>query len=172
MSEQTTLPKAEAAQFLNVSTRTLDRRADEWGLERLAQRGKHGIETHFAVTELERVKEELTRTPVQVGRPRAGGEQPAEPQALELAPVAGDARAQLLALLTEAVSAGQKAAPAVSLSDKLMLSIPEAATLSGVPVDKLRADAKGGSLKTIKGVGRGLGKVRREDLEHYVRKLR
>ena len=61
------------------------------------------------------------------------------------------------------------AAP-MRLSEKLLLSLPEPSTLSGSPVADLRAAVHAGKLKTM-GVGRGLGKVRRSDLEKYVSKL-
>ncbi len=57
------------------------------------------------------------------------------------------------------------------LSHKLMLSLPEAARLSGVPIEELRKAAKAGKLKMVKNAGRGFGKVKRTELEAYVRKL-
>jgi excisionase family DNA binding protein len=66
---------------------------------------------------------------------------------------------------------GEKPAPAINLSDKLLLSIPEASMLSGIPADKLRAAVKSRKLKAVQSVGRGLGKIKRSDLDAYVRKL-
>jgi hypothetical protein len=61
--------------------------------------------------------------------------------------------------------------PIADLSHKLMLSLPEAARLSGVPVEALRAAVKAGKLKIVESTGRGFGKVKRPDLETYIRKL-
>ena len=69
---------------------------------------------------------------------------------------------------------GIRLAAHVSLADlshKLMLSLPEAARLSGVPIEELRKAAKAGKLKMVKNAGRGFGKVKRTELESYVRKL-
>jgi excisionase family DNA binding protein len=63
------------------------------------------------------------------------------------------------------------AAP-VRLAEKLLLSIPEAAMLSGVSADKLRSAVKSGKLKAIKSVGRGLGKIHRDELEKYAKSLK
>jgi hypothetical protein len=52
-----------------------------------------------------------------------------------------------------------------------MLSLPEASRLSGVPVEALRGAVKAGALKVVKSAGRGFGKVKREELERYVKKL-
>ncbi len=62
------------------------------------------------------------------------------------------------------------AAP-VRLSEKLLLSIREASMLSGIPASKLRSAVKSDKLRTVRGIGRGLGKMRRSDLDAYVRKL-
>jgi hypothetical protein len=45
------------------------------------------------------------------------------------------------------------------------------ARLSGLPVEALRKAVKTGKLKVIKSAGRGFGKVKRTELEAYVRKL-
>ncbi len=52
-----------------------------------------------------------------------------------------------------------------------MLSLPDAARLSGVPVEELRRAAKAGKLRMVRNAGRGFGKVKRTELEAFVRKL-
>ncbi len=52
-----------------------------------------------------------------------------------------------------------------------MLSLPEAARLSGVPVEALRAAVKAGKLKVVGSAGRGFGKVKREALEAFVKRM-
>jgi hypothetical protein len=68
-------------------------------------------------------------------------------------------------------AAGREYVTISDLAHKLLLSLPEASRLSGVPIDKLRAAVNSGELATVSGVGRGLGKVRRETLETYVKSL-
>jgi len=62
------------------------------------------------------------------------------------------------------------AAP-VRLSEKLWLSLPEAAWLAGTPADKLGAVVRAGKLKAHEGVGRGVGQVQRGELEASIKQL-
>ncbi len=54
---------------------------------------------------------------------------------------------------------------------KLMLSVPEASDFSGISEAHLRKAIHAGELKAYKGIGRGLGKVKRDDLLAYIRRL-
>jgi excisionase family DNA binding protein len=47
----------------------------------------------------------------------------------------------------------------------------EAAQLAGVSTNHIREAIKAGKLKVVKDAGRGFGKVKRTELEAYVRKL-
>ena len=78
-----------------------------------------------------------------------------------------------LATALEALRPGAQAlAPKVSIADaahKLMLSLSEAAALTGLSRNHLRQVIKGGDLKSRK-IGRGW-RIKRADLEAYVKKL-
>jgi excisionase family DNA binding protein len=71
--------------------------------------------------------------------------------------------------LFSGVNTGQKR-ESVPLGEKMLLSLPQAAEVSGVPVAYLRAAVKAKRLKTV-AVGGGYGKVKRVDLETYVENL-
>jgi excisionase family DNA binding protein len=59
----------------------------------------------------------------------------------------------------------------VSIENKLMLTLPEAAELSGISVDHLRSAVRDGKLKTVKGIGGGYGKVKRAELDRFIKSL-
>ncbi len=64
---------------------------------------------------------------------------------------------------------GKGIAANVSIAEKLMLSVDEAAHLAGVSSNHVRAAIKAGKLKA-KVVGRGW-RVKRADLDAYIRRL-
>jgi excisionase family DNA binding protein len=156
--------KEEAAQFIGVSVRTLQRLTQKGEIPVTYTPGKKGDEAHYDDQELLNY---LSRNkPASIIRPNAAplAAVPHDAPSDMTSGVTNDAASNFLAALSSL------AAP-VRLSEKLLLSIPEASAVSGISVDKLRADAKLGKLKTVKSVGRGLGKVRKDDLEKYVNKL-
>ncbi len=167
------MTKTEAAAFLNVSPRTIEGMAAKGKLTPAKAKGKRGDITVYDESELERLKAERGQI-VFTAAPEASAPASAEPQAL--ARLSDVRPSELVAALTAAIDRARERnhiAPTVSdLAQKLLLSIPEAAALSGVPAAKLRSAVNAGSLRTVKSVGRGLGKVRRADLDAYVKKLK
>jgi excisionase family DNA binding protein len=59
----------------------------------------------------------------------------------------------------------------VSIENKLMLTLPEASEVSGISVEHLRAAVRDGKLKTVKGIGGGYGKVKRSELDRFIKAL-
>lgn len=147
--------KVEAADFLGISTRTLERRAEEWRLTVKLIRCGRTVRSYYDEQELDRVKSSLNELS-RGRRPRHGKQN----ESSDLT--------QLPVILAYAIAAARLIPEP---PPKLFLSLPEAAALSSIPVAKLRSDAKCGALKTIKSIGRGLGKVRRDDLERYIKQL-
>jgi excisionase family DNA binding protein len=166
------LNKKAAAQFLNVSERAIERYTKAGRLTARYEKGKTRSVAVYDEAELRTLKREIDNP--SVIRPRI--EPPLsdnQTQALTttnseqaLSPFVANSNAHKMLAAFEAI-----AAP-VRLSEKILLSIPEAATLSGIPADKLRAAVKSGALKALSSIGRGLGKVRRSDLDAYVSKLK
>lgn len=153
--------------MLGVNPRTVERRLTPLPQKR---RGSHGDESVY-------LRADVLKYAEKVGRPiieeSADADLPTDSAALAPLDLPPPVAALVAALARSAAQLPPApAAAAVPLADKLLLSLPEAADLSGVPVAKLRAEAKSGTLKTIKSIGRGLGKVRRDDLDVYVKKLR
>ncbi len=162
--------KAQAAKRLKISVRSLQRAVKDGRIKVKYQRGKSGkMEAVFDNEEIEHFREELKQVIEPAPAP------PADTTAL--VPTRDASRqTQLVALVSQTVretmqAAQTKAPTSVALENRLTLSIPEAALVSGIPADRLRSAVKSGSLKAIKGIGRGLGKIKRADLDAYIKQL-
>jgi excisionase family DNA binding protein len=158
--------KQEAADFLGISVRTLERHVARGELSVSYTRGSQGRERTFDRGELERFKESQAAT-TYVARPR-------------VAPVASDGASTALVpveraralQLTERKERRQLASSEVTITDlaaKLMLTRAEAARLSGLPRTLIKAAIAEGKLNAhLTGAG---WRVKRADLETYVRKF-
>ncbi len=155
--------KEQAAKFLGISVRTLQRHVQRGEIAVAYVRGKRGDEATFDETELARFKTTLER-PAYVTRATGDSIPGAPSQAIARRIDAGSLAEYLSAILEQ-----RREPPAVAISDKLMLTLAEAAQLAGLSRDHLRAAI---SEEKLKGriIGRGF-KVKRDDLEAYVRKL-
>jgi excisionase family DNA binding protein len=151
--------KEEAAAFIGVSVRTLQRLTSKGGIPFHQEQGKKGKETHYDEADL--IDYQQKNKPATIMR--AGS-----PLAMTL----GTTSDATQGAAHDMLAAFRALAAPVKLSEKFLLSLPEAAALSGVPVDKLRSAVNSGALKAIRTIGRGFGKVRRSDLENYVSKLK
>lgn len=152
--------------MLGKSLRTVERRLTPLPQKRV---GSHGPESVYLRADVLKLAEEMG---IPVVEDAPGPEASADSTALAPLELPAPVAALVAALARSAPQLPPAQVASVPLSDKLLLSLPEAADLSGVPVVKLRADAKSGKLKTVKSIGRGLGKVRRDDLEKYVKNLK
>ncbi len=189
---QHNMNKKEVAEALNVSTRLVERYASENRLGEVTYvRGKTGKQAQYNREAVERLKAELESVDslLPANSPETGIIAPRGAQSEQVLRVTalltsiddrlatqadnfadfrpGHPFFDLVQKLIEQASD----VPIADLSHKLMLSLPEAARLSGVPVEALRAAVKAGKLKIVESTGRGFGKVKRPDLETYIRKL-
>jgi excisionase family DNA binding protein len=172
--------KQEAADHLGVSVRTLLRLVDQGKLAHLPKR-RPADETTFDTGELDRyqrqLKDEAAGVVSGVVAP-VTHDTPPENQALArrdgrvtLTPVTlgtGDAL-DTPAMRDRMLRAFEAMASPVRLTDKLTLSLTEAALLAGLSRNHLRAAIEDKKLKA-RIIGRGW-KVKREELERYVKKL-
>ena len=137
------------------------------GVQERASRGVPGE------GELNRLREEFAGAIGSVVGEEAGLD-PAPTETLALAPAQPPDLVERLVLALEAMRDGDRPAHAAALSaadlaHKLLLTIGEAAALSGLSRGHLLKAVRGGNL-VAKKIGRGW-RVRREDLEAYVRNL-
>jgi hypothetical protein len=139
-----TLPKKEAAAHLGCKPRTLDRRWEEWGLTKVHVDGKYGVETHYLVAELDRVRE--SQAPVAVGRPRGTTE---AGKALAIAPALPPVLLELFRPVALELRAAADSWP-------VWLTKAQALELSGLAPTWFAAGVKAGELPHA-----GAGRARR-----------
>jgi excisionase family DNA binding protein len=155
--------KKEAAAFLGVSEKAIERYANAGKLKKnVEEKEGGGFITYYDETELEKLKKAMKDKAEQVSAPR----QPDTTTAL----ARRSAMPDFIALLTNAI--GQtKIVPQVDITEKSFLTIKEAAALSGLSVSHFEFAIKSKKLKshTIPHV-RGR-RIKRADLDVYVKKL-
>lgn len=163
--------KEEAAKFLGVSIRAVQRYAAANKLSVTYTRGVRGQVAEFNKEELERLKQQLSepiypqRPTVTESRDNHGQESvtPVTPQAL----VTQEAFADRLIETLEALK--PESTPPVFVAYKLTLNLIEAAQLAGLSRGFLLEAIHDGSLNAAKR-GRGWN-IKRSDLDNYVNKL-
>lgn len=164
-----TLNKAQAAEQLGVSVRTLLREVDAGRLSHLPKR-RPSDPTLFDRSELERYKKQEEAAPKYVS-PVVTPDTPdtlGETQTLARR-VDGEQFAALFAQMIAWAQNGHPAEPSISdLAHKLYLTEREAAQYSGLPLATIKAARS--KLKTAKHGGRSF-LVRRDSLEAWARKL-
>ncbi len=169
--------KEQAAEYLGITVRTLQR---HMAANRISFRGGRdtGKEATFTADDLDRFKADqdaLTATVSPVVSPLSQPVSPAPQQALQAAFPSQDI-APLGERLISVLEGLQSRAPAnrasLSVSDiaqKIMLTLPEAALLTSLSRGHLRQAIEEKKLRA-RIIGRGW-RVKREDLEAYVKKL-
>jgi len=170
--------KQQAADFLGVSVRAVERYTQQGRLSVHYEPGKTRPVAAYREDELELLRKEIAanlyhqRPAVEKGN-RANPEQAGDVGAVTALQRTGGSPEALALLVREVASATVSAlradAAAVPLADKLTLSLSEAARLSGLSRNHLRAAIEDKKLKA-RIIGRGW-RVKRDDLDLYVRKL-
>ena len=155
--------KKQAAEFLGVSTRAIERAVRRGHLPAQYRPGKHGRMAWFAPEDLSRYRNfQQVRAPL--GFTSAVLE-PKRQSGITIGTIT-----PLAALETELNPAGRKqSVNPVPLNQRLMLSIADAALLSGLPRNFLLESIQSEKLKGVK-IGRSV-LVKRLDLETFVARL-
>ena len=181
---QYTMNKSEAAEYLGISARSLERYTAQKKLSPALKKGKTRPVLYYDESDLERLKTELQaalETPPQTSSPNSDrppnalavlAKNPAE-LAVEHRQTSSDGigelgvfspeQLQVLAGLAGAITAHQGR----ELGPALLLTLDDCATLTGLSKAHLRATVASGELAGRK-IGRSI-RVRREELERWVR---
>jgi excisionase family DNA binding protein len=170
--------KHEAAKYLDVSVRTLQRLTSAGEIVAGEVRGRTGMVTDYTAEELDRYKAEQERQAqdaTRYVRPHVAPGAPPEAQGLarreqgmSITPVTldtGDAR-DTPEMRTRMLAAFEAMAAPVRITDKLTLSLTEAALLSGLSRGHLREAIKKDKLEA-RIIGRGW-RIKRAALDAYV----
>jgi excisionase family DNA binding protein len=154
--------KQEAAEFLGVGVRALERYMQQGKLGARYEKGKTRPVAVYDVGELRALKAELDSklfsTRPTVEHPNSANSE----QGLAVLP--GNS-----SLPTAPVNFGHFI-QALSMFDERMLTVDEAAEFSGISANALRRDMKAGLLPRYKGYGRG-DRVKRSELRAYIQGL-
>jgi excisionase family DNA binding protein len=160
--------KEQAANYIGASVRTLQRLTGAGKIPVSYERGHKGDEARYSQSDLDAYLQ--SQKPVALMRPdtaATSGTTDATTQAMSLVTTGGAASGMATgAALIEAFA--QMSAP-VRVSEKFTLSLVEAAQLSGLSRGHLRLAIEEKKLKA-RIIGRGW-RVKREDLEAYIKKL-
>jgi excisionase family DNA binding protein len=159
--------KEEAANHIGASVRTLQRLTGAGKIAVTYERGHKGDEARYMQSDLDAYLQ--SQKPVALMRPDTGAPNGAADdatQAMSLVATHGAASGMAGAALIEAFA--QMSVP-VRVSEKFTLSLIEAAQLSGLSRGHLRFAITEKKLKA-RIIGRGW-RVKREDLEAYIKKL-
>lgn len=166
--------KEEAAAYLGISVRTLQRHVQRGEIAVAYVRGRRGDEATFDEAELSRFKKTLDQpTYVTRATPSVTGGTGGAASSVQALARRDDGAAwiaeQFSMLLAQGAAMASHARPVVAVADKLTLSLVEAAQLAGLSRGHLREAIHTGKLKA-RIIGRGF-KVKRADLEAYIKKL-
>jgi excisionase family DNA binding protein len=176
--------KTEAAHYLNIGVRSLERHTSDGRITAQKVKGKTGPALDYDAADLERLKAELEAPPPSPPSP-ANNALARVPATLlpslhprransDLAALQGAFEGEVdkeattrFAVLLDAIEAHRK--PRVSLSDKLLLTLDDAQSLTSLSRATLKAAIHSGQLPARR-IGRGW-KITRKSLEEWVSKL-
>jgi excisionase family DNA binding protein len=157
------MTKQEAAQYLQVSTKAIQRYTDRKLLHvTYRKRPKGGQDAVYQTSEVVKLKEQMA----QIGTLRTVKTQPPPldtSTSKALVQVSKQTALQRRRETTPPLAA--TASPAVRIAEKIILTLADAAALVSMSKQSLLAAIKKGELKAAR-QGRGW-KVKRADLEHY-----
>ncbi len=158
--------KEQAAAYIGVSVRTLQRLTGKGKIPVTYERGPKGDEARYSQDDLDQYQQ--SQRPVALMRPDSGATGDMTDGATQAMTIDATRGAAVMASESFVHAMAQMSAP-VRVSEKFLLSLVEAAQLSGLSRGHLREAIEA---KKLKGriIGRGW-RVKRADLESYVGKL-
>ncbi|MBD2359237.1 helix-turn-helix domain-containing protein [Tolypothrix sp. FACHB-123] len=171
--------KQEAADYLGVSVRALERYVQQGKISVKYEKGKTRSTANFDATELEAFKAELEQPTIKPAfEPRQNTTEPQQ-QTGKLTHSPGEIARfdevsefgviEKLSGIIEALLGKADNQPLVPIADKLLLTIAEAQALTGLSREFLRDAINSGQLKA-KQIGKSW-RVKRSDLQEYIDKL-
>ena len=164
MIQELSMNKKEAAEFLNLSTRAVERAVSRGKLGVRYEKHKHGHVALFNPNELRRYKSGL-----EVPLPRHPWVEPLTPTT----PTTPDKQSPLIMgsvmTLSNSINERTGGGLAVPLADKLTLSIFEASSLSGLSQKFLLQSIRKNKLKAFK--HEKDWRIKRADLDSFIKEL-
>jgi len=163
--------KTDAAKFLDISPRSLERYTTKGDITAAKVKGKTGLVADYALADLEQLKEKLASlvtAPTTATEPEVATAAPKPDTALaRLIPRSETALARIGA--TSATRRERPATEVVPISQKRLLTIVEVAAITGLSAARIRTAIDAGHLKAGR-VGRAF-RVRPGDLDAWLERL-
>jgi excisionase family DNA binding protein len=156
--------KKEAAEFLNLSTRAVERAVARGKLGVRYKKDKHGHVALFNPAELRRYKSGL-----EVPLPRRPIVEPVTPTTPTSTSKHSPVVLGSVVTLSDSLDERTRELLAVPLTDKLTLSLSEASSLSGLSQDFLLQSIRKNKLKAFK--HEKDWRIKRADLDSFIREL-
>jgi excisionase family DNA binding protein len=161
--------KQEAADYLEISVRSLERATQQNRISVRYERGKTKPTPVYDVAELERFKREDLEKTVHKPVVRTMEENSPESANSQLATMTQSGGIEMLAKFLEAMQPGQQ--PSIAdLAQQLTLTVDEAGRLSRLGKGAIEQAIKDGSLTAHYGRWRGR-RIKRSELEAYIEQL-
>ena len=171
--------KQEAAKFLGVSVRALERYVQQGRISVKYEKGKTRPTANFEQAELETLREELTQPSVKPAfesrqisterRQEIGITVQTPGEITEFDEISEIATVNKLASIIEGFLDQDNNQPKISVAEKLLLTIAEAQTLTGLSKEFLKNSISSNNLKA-KLIGKSW-RIKRSDLDEYIEKL-
>jgi excisionase family DNA binding protein len=174
--------KQEAAEYLGVSIRALERYVQQGKISVRYEKGKTRPTANFDQSELEAFKTELNQPTIKPAIETRQIATEEQPQQANLTYPSGEITTfdevsqfseigviEKLSGIIESLLGRSDNQPLVPIADKLLLTIAEVQALTGLSREVLRDAIAAGELKA-KVIGKGW-RVKRSDLEDYIDKL-
>ncbi len=160
------MDKKQAAKYLNVSTRAIERYTSKGKLTPTYEQGRTGPAPTFDAVQLDKLREEmLSPVPLLVRK----NDKRAKPDKSDGTALVLTKKRELAEFVT-AIEKARAFQPTVAdLAAKPLLKLKEVQTLTGLSRDVLVEAIKAGKLKA-KTIGRAW-RVKRSDLDGYIKKL-
>jgi excisionase family DNA binding protein len=153
--------KKEAAEYLGIGVRSLERYTSDGKIEPARTKGKTGITLDYGDAECDRFKREVLEAPA---------ESPPMPATIAASPANALARLpRHSTAMVPTTTAGTRERATVPIEHKLLLTLAEAQAMTGLSRSTLRAAIDAGELRARQ-IGRAW-RVKRADLESYIGSL-
>lgn len=164
------MTKKEAAEFLEISIKSLEKYMSKERVKFTHIQGKYGKEVYFDEEEVERFKIELGDRKLAIGVNLLKLNSDTVPPSLTEEGIANSTQ-EVISLLKEIADGLSKENKAIGLdiNQKVLLTIDEVVGLTSLPPGAIKSAIKKGELKAVK-VGRSR-RVKAEDFQSWVKGL-
>lgn len=162
--------KKEAAQYLNLSTRALERAVERGKVHVTYKKDRYGRVAVYDRSEIRRYKSQIENPP-----PQRRSDNPPEPvfpntpHPVIPVTVPGGSNELIFGRVVSLMDDSANVSPSVPVAEKLTLTLAEAAALSGLPEEFLGQSIRDKKLRSFE--LDGTERIKRADLDSFIKNL-